>query len=238
MNKLGVFLTCFNEDKAVEFLLKNLYEIYPDISVYIVSEKSDLTYLENNYNNLKFNLVEDTMSKTFDITDQNFKEQIHQNSIKKCALAVIQRLKNCIEYCNSEYILMMDPDTLVRDKLNIPDNVKLLGSKINNGFPKEIHDILSLVEGAKIINSWGATPAIFHAKTFIKAYKFINDNNDTLDKLCQSFYAIFAHDVLLPLLFALIGEEETFNPDIIECNRNPNWQNTSNPLVHQFKLYY
>ena len=43
MNKLGVFLTCFNEDKAVEFLLKNLYEIYPDISVYIVSEKSDLT---------------------------------------------------------------------------------------------------------------------------------------------------------------------------------------------------
>jgi hypothetical protein len=238
MDKLCVFLTCFDEKKAVEFLLQKLHEIYPNINVYIVSEKVDLTYLENNFNNLKFNLVEDTMSKTFEVTDQNFREEIHQNNIKKCALAVIERLKNCIECFDSEYILMMDPDTLVRGKLNIPEDVKLLGSRINVGFPKEIHEVLFSVEGSRVIDSWGATPAIFHTKTFIKAYNFIKENDYILNKLCQAFYAIFAHDVLLPLLFALIGEEETFNPDIIECNRNFNWENTSNPLVHQFKLYY
>ena len=43
---------------------------------------------------------------------------------------------------------------------------------------------------------------------------------------------------LLPLMFALVGEEETFNPDIVECNRNPNWKNTAQPLVHQFKEFY
>ena len=50
----------------------------------------------------------------------------------------------------------------------------------------------------------------------------------------QSMLTMFS----LPLIFALVGEEETFNPDIVECNRNPNWRNTTQPLVHQFKEFY
>ena len=49
---------------------------------------------------------------------------------------------------------------------------------------------------------------------------------------------MYAHDLLLPTLFALVGEEETFNPEIIECNRDPNWRSKPNPLVHQFKDFY
>ncbi len=59
-----------------------------------------------------------------------------------------------------------------------------------------------------------------------------------LDELTSSFYAIYAHDVLLPILFALVGEEETFNPDIIECQRDKNWMFRTNPLVHQFREFY
>ena len=59
-----------------------------------------------------------------------------------------------------------------------------------------------------------------------------------MDLFFNEFYAIYAHDVLLPLVFALVGEEETLNLDIVECNRNSNWRNSGHPLVHQYKEFY
>ena len=85
------------------------------------------------------------MSETFKITagssgsDQkngNYSEDYYQDVIKKCTLAVLNRLESAINYCKTDYILMMDPDTLVRGKLNISEGVKLLGSRINRGLPK------------------------------------------------------------------------------------------------------
>ena len=59
-----------------------------------------------------------------------------------------------------------------------------------------------------------------------------------LDRFTREFYAMSAHDVLFPTLFALIGEEEVYNPDIIECHTDPFWRQKSNPLVHSFTEYY
>jgi hypothetical protein len=237
MNNLGVFLTCYTEQRAVEYLLIKLNEIYPNIPVYLVSEsRINFNYLISLYN-IKCLNVEDTMSATFKITKDNFLENVHQENNKKCALATLQRLQNAIDFFGPsvEYILMMDPDALVRGPLTIPKDVKLLGSRVNSGLPEELRSTLASIKGAKVINNWGATPAIFHVKTFLKGLPLMLNLMDTF---CKTFYAIYAHDVLLPLTFALVGEEETFNPDIIECNRDPHWENKPNPLVHQFKRYY
>jgi hypothetical protein len=237
MSKLGIFYTCFDEKKAIEYSLYELKKIYPESKIYLVSEGIDFSYLENLFENLKSSKEEDTMSATFKITDINFIEEEHQMNIKKCTLATLDRLERAIEYCNSEYILMMDPDSLVRGILNIPDGVKLLGSRVNSGFPQKLKDALAK-SGAKVINNWGATPAIFHSNTFLKALNYLRENTYLLDEFTKSFYAIYAHDVLLPILFALVGEEETFNPDIIECQRDKNWKLRTNPLVHQFREFY
>jgi hypothetical protein len=127
---------------------------------------------------------------------------------------------------------------LVRGKLTIPNGVKLLGTRINKVFPDGLKDVLSRVEGARVIDCWGATPAIFETKTFLKSWEMFKNTPDLLGMLTEEFYAIYAHDVLLPIIFALVGEKETFNPDIIECNRDPDWRTKPNPLVHQFKEYY
>jgi len=183
-------------------------------------------------------LEEDTMSDTFKVTDKNWREPIHQEVIKKATYAVLNRLERAIDYCKTDYILMMDPDALVRGKLNIPDGVKLLGSRVNKGFPIGIKDVLSRIEGAKVIDCWGATPAIFETKTFMESWENVKETPEVIDLLINEFYAIYAHDVLLPLIFALVGEEETFNPDIIECSRDPGWRSKTNPLVHQYKEFY
>lgn len=237
--KLGFFFSCYKENRAVENSLSELRKHYPDNPIYLVSDGgSDFNYLKDSYDNLFISLEDDTMSSTFNITDQNWREEVHQNAIRRATYAVLNRLERAIEYCQTDYILMMDPDALVRGKLNIPEGVKLLGSRVNTGLPVELQVVLSRIPGAKVINCWGATPALFETKTFMDSWTRLKSSPEVMDAFIDSFYAIYAHDVLLPLVFALVGEEETFNPDIVECNRNPNWRNTSQPLVHQFKEFY
>lgn len=237
--KLGFFFSCYKENRAVENSLSELRKHYPDNPIYLVSDGgSDFNYLKDSYGNLFVSLEEDTMSATFNITDQNWREEVHQNAIKQATYTVLNRLERAIEYCRTDYILMMDPDALVRGQLNIPEGVKLLGSRVNTGLPVELQVHLSRIPGAKVINCWGATPALFETKTFMTSWSRLKASPEVMDAFIDSFYAIYAHDVLLPLVFALVGEEETFNPDIVECNRNPNWRNTIQPLVHQFKEFY
>lgn len=237
--KLGFFFSCYKENRAVENSLSELRKHYPDNPIYLVSDGgSDFNYLKDSYDNLFVSLEEDTMSSTFNITDQNWREEVHQNAIRQATYAVLNRLERAIEYCQTDYILMMDPDALVRGELNIPEGVKLLGSRVNTGLPVELQVVLSRIPGAKVINCWGATPALFETKTFMDSWSRLKASPEVMDAFINSFYAIYAHDVLLPLVFALVGEEETFNPDIVECNRNPNWRNTTQPLVHQFKEFY
>jgi len=237
--KLGFFFSCYKENRAVENSLSELRKHYPDNPIYLVSDGgSDFNYLKDSYDNLFVSLEEDTMSSTFNITDQNWREEVHQNAIRQATYAVLNRLERAIEYCQTDYILMMDPDALVRGQLNIPEGVKLLGSRVNTGLPVELQVVLSRIPGAKVINCWGATPALFETKTFMDSWSRLKVSPNVMDAFIDSFYAIYAHDVLLPLIFALVGEEETFNPDIVECNRNPNWRNTTQPLVHQFKEFY
>lgn len=237
--KLGFFFSCYTENMAVENSIAELRKYYPDNSIYLVSDGgSDFTYLKDQYDNLEVSLEEDTMSDTFKVTDKNWREPEHQNTIKKATYAVLNRLERAIDYCKADYILMMDPDALVRGHLNIPEGVKLLGSRVNKGFPNGIKDVLSRIEGAKVIDCWGATPAIFETKTFMESWENVKETPEVIDLLINEFYAIYAHDVLLPLIFALVGEEETFNPDIIECSRDSGWRSKSNPLVHQYKEFY
>ena len=237
--KLGFFFSCYKENRAVENSLSELRKHYPENPIYLVSDGgSDFNYLKDSYDNLFVSLEEDTMSSTFNITDQNWREEVHQNAIRQATYAVLNRLERAIEYCQTDYILMMDPDALVRGQLNIPEGVKLLGSRVNTGLPVELQVVLSRIPGAKVINCWGATPALFETKTFMDSWSRLKSSPEVMDAFIDSFYAIYAHDVLLPLIFALVGEEETFNPDIVECNRNPNWRNTTQPLVHQFKEFY
>lgn len=238
MNNFGVFLTCFNEKKAVEYSLKQLYLYYPDIKTYLVSDGGlDYSYLKNTYQNLATSVETDSLSFNREITNTNFLDSHFQDRIIFSVNETIARLKKAINYCNTEYILMMDPDVLIRGTLNIPKSSFLLGSLVNNGLPEALKELLSSIDGSIIINEWGATPGIFHTETFMDGCEILEKNN-LIEQFAKTFYGIFAHDLLLPIIFALVGKRETFNPDIVECKRNPLWRTTSHPLVHQFKEYY
>ena len=237
---LGVFFTCFNELEATRYSLNILKQVYPTIPVYLVYEGDvDFHVLESEISHIVTNKVEDTMSDVFRIQAYNFQTPNQHAAIKRAALAVINRLTSAIEYLQSEYILMMDPDAIVRGVLHIPEGAGLFGCRMNCNPPllANMNAVLKKYGGIEV-KAWGATPAIFNVKKFKKATEILNSHPALMDELCGSFYAIFAHDILMAILFSLIGEEETFNPDIIQIGNNPNWQQTNCPLVHQFREYY
>jgi len=247
MKTVGFIYSVFKEKKALDYSIKNLRIHYPEEKIYLISDGGlDYTYLENEYTNLTTSLEEDTMSETFKITGDyttgNFRQEYYQEVIKKCAYTVLDRVTRAIEYCNyPDWMVMCDPDCLIRGKLNFSDDGKILGSRINCCLPEGYRNILNSIDGAISISRWGASPCVFEVSTFLRAlekFRYLDTTEDLLDKLCKEFYAMYAHDVLFPTLFALVGEEETFNPDVVECTRNPNWRNTQHPLVHQFREYY
>lgn len=252
MKTVGFFYSVFKEKRATEYSIKQLRNHYPESSIYLVSDGGlDFSYLEEEYENLKTLLEEDTMSDTFNITAGatgcdyvvgNYREPFYQEAIKKCAYTILDRVSRAIEYCgNPDWMVMCDPDCLIRGQLNFSDDGKILGSRINCCLPEGYRNILSSIDGAIPISRWGASPCVFEVSTFLKAlekFRYLDTTEDLLDKLCKEFYAMYAHDVLFPTLFALIGEEEVFNADVVECTRNLNWKNTNHPLVHQFREYY
>jgi len=252
MKSIGFFYSVYKEQKATEYSVEQLKKIYPESFVYLVSDGGlDFSYLEDKHINLKTLLEEDTMSDTFNITAGttgcdytigNYREPFYQEAIKKCAYTVLDRVTRAIEYCNyPDWMVMCDPDCLIRGELNFSEEGKILGTRINCCFPVGYRNILDSIDGATPISRWGSSPCVFHVKTFLKAlekFRYLDTTQNLLDRLCEEFYALYAHDVLFPTLFALVGEEETFNLDVVECTRNANWRNTNHPLVHQFREYY
>lgn len=236
--EFGVFYTCFTEINAVDYSIEILKSVYPNVPIYLVSDGgSDYSFLEKKYTNIKTNLEYDSRSFIPKLGD-NFKEFEIQKQIKKSILTFLDRTNRAIDYCNKEYLLVMEPDILVRGKISNPSNAKLLGSRINKGLSNELKDILKKYEKGIPIDVWGATPVIFHSETFKIAYENLLKNDELLNELCKSEKRLSNYDILYPVLFATIGIEETSNPEIVECFRNYNWETSSHPLVHQYRAKY
>jgi len=101
-----------------------------------------------------------------------------------------------------------------------------------------MNEISSQIEGSIPMFRWGAVPAIFHTETFLKASKVYQDNFELLDGITATVFGVNCFDVIMPFLFSLVGEEEVFNSETIECMRDPSWRNSSHPIVHQFREHY
>jgi hypothetical protein len=236
---IGFFYSVFNEEEAVDFSIKNLKVHYPDSFVYLVSDGgADFSYLESRYSKLKTSFEQDTMSRTFEINKNNFQKPAYDLVTEVCVKTLLNRLTKAIDYLGTDYVVMLDPDALVRGRLSIPYGSRLLGSRVNRGFPRKFRKIMRNFPGGISINYWGATPAIFEVKTFLRAKDNLLKNWHVFEELRMHFHALYAHDVILPVIFGLIGIKEEFNPDITECLRDKDWKLNKKPLVHQFREYY
>jgi hypothetical protein len=240
----GVFYTCYTEKKAVDYSLEVLYGIYPEVPVYLISDGGeDYSDLGNRYTSRGFNL------KTYLEFDSRgliptfaHREDFHTEEIQKnvfdSVMAFLERVKRAVDYSGKEFLLVMEPDVLVRGKISNPENHKLLGSRVNTGMSDQIRDVVRSYPGSIDVNNWGITPAIFECSAFLKIYEIIENDRDLLRRLCLSDRRFANYDFMFAILFALVGIPESINSEIVECFRNPNWETTWHPLVHQYRAKY
>jgi len=236
-SSIGVFTLCYDEIQAIHFAYQSFRLHHPDSPIYLNTESNlDYDFLHKYFDNIHIENVEDTQSGLFKYKpgDHGLKENRDQN--KNAVKHLLLRLKKAFAFLDTDYVLMHCPDTLIRGKIKIHGNHNLLGSRVNNYFFKEVNDVI-LKYGGIEISAFGAVPAIFKVEKFLECLSIFESNN-ILDELCDVFYAVYSHDIIIPIIFALGGEIEQYNPDITECTRNPDWLQSKHPIVHQFRSFY
>jgi hypothetical protein len=237
MKKLAFMITCFDEVEAIDVALTSLRHYYPHESVTLFCEgdAKQFEHLLFKYN-VKVLQATDTQSKLLKLCDQNYISGDFEN-VETAMNVLLSRISLACTWGNSEYMVLHCPDTLIRGNIEIPDGSGLLGSNVNPYFFDKTNEVL-IKYGGIPVGAFGAVPAIFNVEDFKKAKKIINKNPTLLRELAESTCYAFSHDIFMSILFSLIGKREEYNPQIVECGRDPNWMNTNCPIVHQFRTFY
>ena len=237
----GVFYTCFTEYESVEYSLDLLYNIYPDIPVYLISDGgSDYSNLSKKFKNGKFLLEHDSRGMVPKINETNWLQPEMQKMMIDSIFTFLDRVRRSIENNKKPYLLIMEPDVLVRGKLTIKEGTHLLGSRVNHyHWAKDsINKVLEKIQGSVSVTHYGATPAIMDVNSFIKVHDFFIANPSYVGEFCRIDPNFSNYDILLTVLFAALGYDEVENNELTECLRNMDWENSGHPLLHQFRIYY
>lgn len=232
-------ITGHNEELAIRKCLESIRKHYPDSVVNVFLDGGSAKSARRLGNtNTSIMVVPDTLSATFAVTTENFRDANHQSVIMSSVSATLERLEYCLGHTSSRLLLMLDPDTKIRGHLAMPRGAALAGSLVNNHLPIEYSDYIRAYTSGFTFTRWGATPGLMSTSAARKAVAAVKANPNYLEDLSRIFYAVYAHDLLLPTIFALIHEPEVHNPQLTECRRSRMWRFNRRPLVHQYRRYY
>lgn len=236
---LGVYFTCFTEVEAVEYALKELYRVYPDIECLLVSDGgADYAFLEASYPHLKTILDYDSRGFVPYIRLENYQEREMEDKIVDSAMEFLRRVRRAMDHSNKDYLLIMEPDALVRGPLSMPYAAHVTGSLVNElPFPELQAELMKHPLGI-MVPRYGATPTILRSATFRVVHDYVLSDPHVLRRLSRGCHTFANYDILLPVVFALMGYPEVFDPQIVECLREADWEICGRPLVHQHRILY
>jgi hypothetical protein len=239
MNKLGFMVTCYDEVNAIDIALTSLRHHYLTETVFIFCEgdESSFFYLKRKHN-ATICKVCDSQSNILKLSDANYSDDDIE-SVEFAMREFLFRISFILSQSPEkiDYLVLHCPDTLIRGQINIPEGSGLLGSCVNRYFPEKLNQVL-IKHGGIRVEYFGAVPAILNVEDFQKAYEKILNKPTIIRELAEASCYAFSHDILMSILFSLIGKKEEYNPQIVECGRNPNWMETDCPIVHQFRTFY
>lgn len=233
--ELGVFYICYKEKTAIEKSIESFRQFYPDSPIYLSSDGGfDYSYLNDEITKCVLD-VEQTVGVTKDIEKMIQTNQFPIIRLFMASMQYLHRLEKAVDYCDTDYMLLMEPDVFVRGKLNLLD-IPLVGPKPNqmpDGVRKYIIDA-----GGVDNRCWGAAAGVMQSKVFKEIFNDLKNNQHKVLEWLYMDPRISCYDYLLTFMFSVYGFKYEENPDLIECNRNPNWKQTNHPLIHQYYENY
>jgi hypothetical protein len=161
--------------------------------------------------------------------------EIELSAVKKLLLCNVNRMYEAARKASSDKILYLEPDVLIRGKLNPVQDLDMDTVDSNEyGI-----DFLSLVEkiSSRKVNfvGWGYCTGFASTSGFVDVYKWIVKNQEQVDQLISMDYRMMYADFAFPILFHIVGRSIGNSKMITECNRDFFWRINRRPIVHQFK---
>jgi hypothetical protein len=219
--EFSVYHQVYNNKKATEFCISEFRKHNPDVKYYLLSdcgldfsdiaEKYNCTYVHDEVNTGLISLTKDKVN------------------------VLISRLSNFFQTTKSEYGLYMEDDVLCRGEVSLesPIDITMLDVPTNKMI---LYDKILKYNSSPNVDWYGSCGGNFLRNIF--------DSSENLELINRFLNEDFTPDQagtidqLLPSLYLVCGYKCTTNSLLSDVNRDPQWRNRNNPLVHSYKENY
>jgi hypothetical protein len=227
--KFLVYFQCFNQKKATFEALRSLRRFYPDVKVHLVSDKGE-----------DFSEIAKYFGCDYTYAQENLAYWPCRDII-----AWFGRLYDtCKMYKDVDWIIIMEDDVRVRDRISKYPNANLAGQGGWNGSFEGAHlskaakdYVWSLHPGLEINGFSGCGGSIFHRASFMECYENIKAYN--VEKFRQLDERLtWATDIGLTFLFLINGLINRRWLDLSEDSVGPWAYGPAAAFDHKFRALY
>lgn len=224
---VGFYYNCYKNRYATENILKQLRLVYPNEPVYLLSDHgddfSDIAATYNCY--YKYSPIQILGGRVINgVKHMCFTDE-------SCAKAFINEITAAINYCNTDYIISMEDDVFIHDKIQLfPEHA---GGDVNVNYysvmVSDFNPIRTYYHNIKF-DYWNlGGGSILHCKTILECfYNTPFEEIRRFDYLCiYPFELWHTNDILLNYILMINGKTVD------------RWTNTQASMIsHPDKRYY
>ena len=220
---IGAYLQIYRQNGKPDFTLSHFRRHYPNSKIYLLSDNGD------DFSSLA---KEHGCKYVFSPINTNPPAGFSKFQM----IEWIGRLKKCCDYCNSEFILYLEDDVFIRNKIKVDTNYAISGV-YENDIPQSVIEYVKKEYPTANFNSrrYGACGGtVYNREVFINNFEkmeiFINKHFDHINNNI-SFKISFC-DCIMCVMYMAFGYEYGLNKEMIEPFRVAKWMDLPNSIVH------
>jgi len=229
MKTLGAVYSCYKNKKATEFALTNFRNHFPENPIYLMSDGGDNFQDLADKFNCKFVEYENIQGTNGNYPHESFRIR-----------GWWERHKRAIEYCKTDYMMIMEDDVYVKNSIIIDDDFHQRGVRGPN-FPESVKNDIRSCNGIEVPFYGMCGGSIYNSKTFLSIYdsviKEINEKHDEITKN-PDYSQVGAFDANLTYHFSKRGYPYELSKWLSQINHDSYPNPEIYPLIHNYKIHY
>lgn len=229
---LGAYYQVFKNKKATDFVLSNFRKHFPKSPVFLISDGGDdfqeiSTKYECGYIRLE-NIYGDEKNR--------FSINFYDSGRMKEAW---RRHKMAVDYCNTDYMIILEDDVYVTREFKIKEHFALRGARIGNIFSSYTLEKVKLSGGIPSTNYGMCGGSLYNSEIFNSIYKdVILDIELEHDSLISSgkHNVLGAIDASITYHYNKRGYKYETSPWLVEIHEQKIHENFE--VIHKYKQFY
>lgn len=236
--KFTVVMTYHNEVQATNNALRELLK-HNDCDVLIARDALPIEVDHFKNFNVRYLAEMNCMQTIYDhLSAGKDVSKLDSSTMLKILLCNIRRMTQAAEAAETEYIFYMEPDVLVRRRIK-PNTSFAMECLEVNSYPRPLMKHVESISNRKMgVDGWGFCTGFATTEGFKTLGNWAESNESYLLQLLELDHRFIFADFAFPILFHLVGLDVGKTKQIVECNRNPFWQISFKPIVHQYRKNY